>query len=683
MTLKADPIVLHQALHGYDDGHRLLANSRPLPREAERVMLPLTDLPGSGLADGFGSYLTAYPLPAAGVYAFARSWYADEMPRPGCVWTHTLLIDLTDLSRLSSAAPLVALFRRPAAGLSGYDAAVVFDPEARGDRVEGPALDLAIRVVEALYGDPHPESVVVPVRRSGEAEAIFVAIWDRQWAGLKAAFSFSTGSLAPRLVDGVPVKLQAAPEGDVRRLWRKTTAAIVGTETNPPAARPSPPWARSVAEDCSDSAAPLERFVRTVGESLPADYSMFRPLVEAYRASRRFVSGELVDAVIAVVVDAFPAADDGVALKRALLDPSGDACRTAPLRMSEVDVVPALARSPRAAAFPPGPLSMRSRSAAWWPGHRDPGLLAEVAALSAVPIRGAFLEGVADAATVADVHRLAADRPGGEVIILARRATLALQPDFWNCSPECQDRLARSVTTISDFIASNTRGVLRAALAARADAAVAHLCDAGGDATLSVLMEWVAETGDPDSIGPRCCDWLRRRPGQLLAWLAATPPAPVTAWFASSLLDPTDPEVRRAGVGLWLGHVPAADGLPTPARQQFFGFLVILGLAEACDATFPAVAAAFPRVYRAASVGDLDHQTWSRLDPLLPNSSWWRDWDRCERLRRGVVDRFLEGRWSPHLVLQLGDDGEVYAAVIEEFRERWSGRSFLRGVGIE
>src|SRR5262249_10651964 len=99
MAKNIECVRVDQALHGYEDGHRLLAGSRPLPRDAERTMLVLSDLSGSGSIDGFESYLTGYALPSAGAYALARTWVALEMPRPGCVWTHTLLLDLDVLDR--------------------------------------------------------------------------------------------------------------------------------------------------------------------------------------------------------------------------------------------------------------------------------------------------------------------------------------------------------------------------------------------------------------------------------------------------------------------------------------------------------------------------------------------------------------------------------------------------------
>ena len=54
----------------------------------------------SGYKDPAGkdhSYITTYYLEDSGYYVIAKSWYAQEMERPGCVWTQSLLIPLTDL----------------------------------------------------------------------------------------------------------------------------------------------------------------------------------------------------------------------------------------------------------------------------------------------------------------------------------------------------------------------------------------------------------------------------------------------------------------------------------------------------------------------------------------------------------------------------------------------------------
>src|SRR5271168_894484 len=91
---------LHQCLFGYNDGHRLLASSLRLPSDAASSLLIHSDLLpdfNSSLSD---RYWTGLPLPVAKVYALMRTWLAPEMPRPGCVWTHVILVGVADMARL-------------------------------------------------------------------------------------------------------------------------------------------------------------------------------------------------------------------------------------------------------------------------------------------------------------------------------------------------------------------------------------------------------------------------------------------------------------------------------------------------------------------------------------------------------------------------------------------------------
>lgn len=106
-------IIVHQALHGYSEGHRQFACSAELTPNDARLVLMMSDASGSGVTAEGISYLTGYPLPESGLYALARTWPAPEMPRPGCVWTHTLFIEFADLATLDSPSQLASLFKPP------------------------------------------------------------------------------------------------------------------------------------------------------------------------------------------------------------------------------------------------------------------------------------------------------------------------------------------------------------------------------------------------------------------------------------------------------------------------------------------------------------------------------------------------------------------------------------------
>lgn len=107
-------MIIEQTLHGYNKGHGLLASSFPMrPTDDSSLMSILSDWTGFRAESGEDSYMTFYPLEQGKKYAFAKTWYAPEMERPGCVWTHTLILDLENLDRNFDFRVLKEFFHRP------------------------------------------------------------------------------------------------------------------------------------------------------------------------------------------------------------------------------------------------------------------------------------------------------------------------------------------------------------------------------------------------------------------------------------------------------------------------------------------------------------------------------------------------------------------------------------------
>ena len=85
----------------------------------------------------------------------------------------------------------------------------------------------------------------------------------------------------------------------------------------------------------------------------------------------------------------------------------------------------------------------------------------------------------------------------------------------------------------------------------------------------------------------------------------------------------------------------------------------------------------FDIVYHAAAASRLSDDTWRGLLPFLPSSSWWQDWDRCERLRKGVAEKFRSEQWPARRLVGITKDDNVFAEIIGELRYWYSGRRVL------
>lgn len=205
-------IKIHQTLHGYNQGHHLLA-ATTLLKSSDDVQLMSLMSDWSGLDGRFGqdvSYLTAYPLSET-YYVIAMTWYANEMPRPGCVWTHSLLIRQDELDKFADFKNLRKLFRRPERNdnYAAYNNVIEFeDNSPKNGYGDFPLPDVNIaRVYIELMRRSCPQTY-----RLSKADDIYQELilhfMNYIPGGILQRLSFSSGSAMPRFLGQEPFDLQ-------------------------------------------------------------------------------------------------------------------------------------------------------------------------------------------------------------------------------------------------------------------------------------------------------------------------------------------------------------------------------------------------------------------------------------------------------------------------------------------
>ncbi|WP_420192774.1 hypothetical protein [Klebsiella pasteurii] len=190
-----EEIEIHQCIYGYENGHRLLATSMSLPPDVSTTLLLLSDLaPGLMLPSSEG-YWTGVPLPGAKVYALMYTWMAYEMPRPGCVWSHVLLIPFPEMARLRDLSILSKYILRPDLdlGFDNYNRSINLNPKVieninNKKNISTESINEIINAVYNLSGKVKVESSIKYLD-----DSIF-CIWSQQWPRLRRSFSFRTAS---------------------------------------------------------------------------------------------------------------------------------------------------------------------------------------------------------------------------------------------------------------------------------------------------------------------------------------------------------------------------------------------------------------------------------------------------------------------------------------------------------
>ncbi len=206
---------IEQLLHGYDNGHRLLAGSVLLKNSTEMdAVAALSDWSEYvAPVGGESSYVTAYPLQNSGYYVIAKTWYADEMRRPGCVWTHSLLIPFDALNHLDDFKRLIHFFKRPSldGSLDEYSRTIEYENKNySSDDYKPLCVDRKIESsVLHLFLNNGSETVVFESQKdNGFVEEGLLAVMNTLPQQVIQRISWCTGTAYIRKMNGYPLTCQ-------------------------------------------------------------------------------------------------------------------------------------------------------------------------------------------------------------------------------------------------------------------------------------------------------------------------------------------------------------------------------------------------------------------------------------------------------------------------------------------
>lgn len=197
--------LIHQQLHGYQNGHQLLQSSVRLDRKDQDLIDHLSDMAGPlRPRERFGAYMSAYPLPSLKYFVLARTEQDLDAPRAGCVKTKTLLVPMHFWENEASPATLTKLLEGPTSD----------EPIAVPTDLQTPTLaainnPVLVELVEALFLERRSAIVAFDVP---SPEEIALRLLTAFWPGMRRGFSLCTFALSPRKLSGKSFDLLFAPK---------------------------------------------------------------------------------------------------------------------------------------------------------------------------------------------------------------------------------------------------------------------------------------------------------------------------------------------------------------------------------------------------------------------------------------------------------------------------------------
>lgn len=662
MTKKAGAVVVDQAVHGYSDGHRLLSASRQFAQSSERLLRTLSDLSGPSAYSSFGDYYTAYPLHDDRSFAIGRTWIASEMRRPGCVWTHTLVVRNEDLSYLGSVLRLLPLFVRPSlADLGDYARRLTLSPRHTAQArisLEGPEPSLVRRMIESFYTTDEP-IYIVSEQPTGYASLVF-ALWSQYLAVTASAFSFCTGAIRSRKLGTVPLDVQVIPQETTREIIRSHPSAVVLEEHIERHTEQCPEWVHEMASDTirvGDS--PMRAFLADHLVEKQHRASIGR-LARLYASVIRVGSGKTDIRVLAKeVAGEYPAAADGSSVKEALFGDKGR--RTHLTELNDSALLKALTDTQWFTAFDLRGLRIAERLKKCWTDDRGDTIevLSRLAALDSDEHRDVVREVLSVSVTLGDVSDLLGFDEKMVMKVMRERRDLASAAAVW--------KSVDPATLIEALVANDEHLPLRAS-----DAIVTAQLEAGvsdvarpmaswlNGAVVPPVLNWVKQQRTPE-LNDEWWNGIKAHPVAVCKWLNDGDVSTRLVVRLAAMLNPRAKAIEECGLDVWrqFGETARSE-LSGSKLREFQSFVLTIGLDQSQKEAAELVAVSFPDVYHAVMHNALSQRVWRSLVQVLPEGFLWSD---SRRLRAGLVEKFAQRRWPAIVFLKAMADPDVLGEV--------------------
>ncbi|OSP53505.1 hypothetical protein [Pseudoruegeria sp. SK021] len=624
---------IEQLLFGYDRGHTLLASSETSSKKLAASLLTDTDW-DPRIETGTECYLSGRPVAGEKRYALMKTWRAPEMPRPGCVWTHVLLLDDADLSRITQLNSILAMFQKPkeVGEYREFSKHIELSLSAGSHDMQSINPETIFDLVVRTYSEADKRLVLRP---SKDMEAAMLALWSQQWPALRRQFSFRLAPLTGqklRSKSNFDIEF-APPKSKEAKDFEPVDNAIISKITN------------DVAEMFPTH---FRRFLWRYGADAGSKKEDLVKLAQLYELLFSNESSALdTDQTLSRIVHWYPSQEAAGLLKREIMQPAAAEFSVLP-DLDQFEVLQAIASMPNSNALPdPEPVE-QSTVQTWITDHPT-----ELAALLSKEAsrKGPFAESLFDGITpkknadflwdLLENSETAFLRASGRSIehLADSRVDTLSDEALLSLLQESRAKKPSIAKLVQFIIGRNHSGLVELVADCAPEAVTASVID-GVSASRSKAL--------PD-IGEIWTEYVKNRPEWIIHYAKNAAKRRSQLLACRYLLNA---DKRHVPTAVWAERLEETkDDLSSSTALEFQVFLLVQAFHEPSDGSQVLVRDSFDAVYEALSNRNLAWRTENYLTDYLPSIGWYSNWDKCLRLQIAIV-ALWKGLGLPKRTLQ-------------------------------
>ncbi len=653
--MNQEHIRVDQCLFGYEDGHRLLSSSIPLGDETS-TLTSLSDLAPGAVFGRSSGYWTGVPAPEIGRYALMRTWPAPEMPRPGCVWTHALLLSPDALENVEDLSMLRLLVVRPRNSLErdAYRRPFIIDPNRHDTDVSRTTYssERVSSVLESLYNQADS---AVHIAEPGEIDNAIFAVWSQQWPRLRRNIRFQTAAVRGS-------RPSSAPRFDVTAVLSSSAEALASE-------RPkiiNQEWIDAAIGDARHGGS-LRKFLRRYGSDVRRQRGSFRPLVEV-RLLENSQEESVGASLLSIITQSFPDLADAQQLKQDLVDGSL-------IPQAQLEILWFVLAGSGGKVFPsPSPKGV-ARLALLWPERPNDLLhLAEGAADADDDLGQSIFSCVTSAIPTDVFWEMTEPYPRVRRRMLESRPTLLAE------------RGASSLdnTTFAELLSAlpidyDVATLLLPQLISRDDDRIARIALERHPRAVAVTVVKAADAGSAP-VGRAWVRALVQNPAVLLDVEVMKDVGRTSLLYdLADALGWLSPAVVAAGTDPWIAALQSVSSdLPDERRDTFRSFMVALALASGGEGSRRVLEKFFEAVHHEILRARLPWRGRDLLAPFLPDLGWARGWDLGLRLRLAVAATYVRRGYPAESYAKLASGQKVKRMLADAAKEITGGKPYAR-----
>jgi hypothetical protein len=529
----------------------------------------------------------------------------------------------------------------------------------------------------AAHYQRDPQPLIIPAANADEYAGLIFAVWSQKWPALRMSFTFCTGSLSARTFENSPLDVQCVPIAAARQICREVGEAGFGSPILLEFAAPLdvPNWVVMASDDSlQDEGGPLREFLWLVAdeESSRADFAPFVKIYDSLERQPPFST------IVELTASHFPRPSDGRHLKKAVL---GEREGLLIPHAAPKEILFALATTEHHESFNADELGLKERACRLLTEQPTDGclLVSELLRASLNPIGEEILKSLILAMSSEDALAFATGQQQFLPTLVRVNAKLATSAQLWKLAGDHKRELFESIAVQPGIEPEVLCGIVDAILDSDSDGFIRRAFTQWGRVAIFEALDWSEAHGG--SLTQNCRAALSFHVSDVTSWIATEEEKSTNILAAlAHVVAPYASRVAEDDTKVWLHTLHALREKHRKDDADYVAaFLFALALCNAPPAPLDLVSESFERVHWLAEKEQLRDDAWSVLEPFVPELSWGKNWDRCERMRRALMSAFVRYSWPAWELKLRVKDKEVVRQLLKSAR-KVAGESYFQNV---